>query len=251
MTEKIIALLLCLVFIFSLAACGETGDSSSELVGKNESDVPYSSEVTSSEVDPWTERLESWEMRVVNKWEPLPTGFKPELASIDSKYARGGRTDYKFDARAVDALHDMCEASIEDGINLYIISPWRSNTVQEGLFNRELEEVKASYPNMTQKEAEAKAATEVAAPWTSEHQLGLAVDFNSVEQSFDKTAEYKWLEENAHKYGFILRYPKDKEEQTAVIYEPWHYRYVGVENAKAIKDSGLCLEEFVEAHKHN
>ena len=66
--------------------------------------------------------------------------------------------------------------------------------------------------------------------------------------SFDKTKEYKWLSENAHLYGFIMRYPKSKEDKTAVIYEPWHYRYVGIENAMAIKESGLCLEEFIEQY---
>ncbi|MBO7218327.1 MAG: M15 family metallopeptidase [Clostridia bacterium] len=250
MTKKLLAFLLSLIFIFSLAACGDKDDntSSDEAVDNPVSRIPYSSEEVSSE-EVYKPDLDSWEMMLVNKWSPLPDGYDPELAYVKSEYSRGGRTDYRFDARAVDALHDLCKASKKDGVNLFIISPYRTNATQESLFNRELNEVKAQYPNMTDAEARAKAATEVAAPGTSEHQSGLAVDFNSVEQSFDKTKEYKWLSENAHLYGFIMRYPKSKEDKTAVIYEPWHYRYVGIENAMAIKESGLCLEEFIEQYK--
>lgn len=249
MAKKLIAIFLSFVFIFTLVSCGKVDDtpSSSEAADNPVSNIPYSSEESSSE-EAYKPDLDSWEMMLVNKWSPLPEGYKPELAAIKSEYSRGGRTDYRFDARAIDALHDLCKASKKDGVNLYIISPYRTNATQESLFNRELAEVKTQYPNMSDAEARAKAATEVAAPWTSEHQTGLAVDFNSVEQSFDKTKEYKWLSENAHLYGFIMRYPKSKEDKTAVIYEPWHYRYVGIENAMAIKESGLCLEEFIEQY---
>ena len=249
MAKKLIAIFLSFVFIFTLVSCGKVDDtpSSSEAADNPLSNIPYSSEESSSE-EAYKPDLDSWEMMLVNKWSPLPEGYKPELAAIKSEYSRGGRTDYRFDARAIDALHDLCKASKKDGVNLYIISPYRTNATQESLFNRELAEVKTQYPNMSDAEARAKAATEVAAPWTSEHQTGLAVDFNSVEQSFDKTKEYKWLSENAHLYGFIMRYPKSKEDKTAVIYEPWHYRYVGIENAMAIKESGLCLEEFIEKY---
>ena len=103
--------------------------------------------------------------------------------------------------------------------------------------------------NLTREQAEIRAATAVARPRTSEHELGLAVDFNSVEENFEDTKEFKWLKENAHKYGFIMRYPKENQDLTAVIYEPWHYRYVGIENALEIKNSGLCLEEFLSQYK--
>ena len=107
-----------------------------------------------------------------------------------------------------------------------------------------------SNPSWTREQAEVEAATVIARPWTSEHQLGLAVDFNEVEWWFEDTEQFKWLDAHAHEYGFIMRYPEDKQDKTAVIYEPWHYRYVGIENAKAIKESGLCLEEFVELYKN-
>ena len=168
MTKKLIAILLSLVFVLSLAACGKSDNntSSDEAVNNPVSNIPYSSEESSSE-EVYKPDLDSWEMMLVNKWNPLPEGYKPELAAVKSEYSRGGRTDYRFDARAVDALHDLCKASKKDGVNLFIISPYRTNATQESLFNRELAEVKAQYPNMTDAEARAKAATEVAAPWTS------------------------------------------------------------------------------------
>ena len=91
------------------------------------------------------------------------------------------------------------------------------------------------------------AATIILPPGTSEHNAGLAMDICSLEQSFDKTAEFRWLNEHAADYGFILRYTEEKQDVTKKIYEPWHWRYVGVENAKAIKASGKCLEEYLGA----
>ena len=95
-------------------------------------------------------------------------------------------------------------------------------------------------------DAEIKAATVVARPKTSEHHTGLAIDFNGVKDDFYKTKEYTWLIKNAADYGFILRYPKNKTDVTNVVYEPWHFRYVGKEHAKKIVESGLCYEEYIE-----
>ena len=99
---------------------------------------------------------------------------------------------------------------------------------------------------ISQEEAERRAAKVVARPKTSEHNTGLAVDFNDVSDSFYQTKEYKWLVDNAYKYGFIERYQKKWKSKTGVIYEPWHFRYVGKEHAEKIKESGLCLESYVE-----
>ena len=99
---------------------------------------------------------------------------------------------------------------------------------------------------MSEEEAKKEAATRVAIPGTSEHHLGLAVDINSVETSFENTKAFKWLQKNAENYGFVLRYPKDKKAITKIIYEPWHYRYVGVEHAKEMNRLGLCLEEYID-----
>ncbi|MBR5441756.1 MAG: M15 family metallopeptidase, partial [Clostridia bacterium] len=90
-----------------------------------------------------------------------------------------------------------------------------------------------------------KAATIVMPPGSSEHNLGYAMDIVCVEEWFETTKEFKWLQQNAADYGFIQRYPKDKQHITKVIYEPWHWRYVGVPAAKAMKESGLVLEEYL------
>ena len=97
-----------------------------------------------------------------------------------------------------------------------------------------------------EEEAEKGAATEVARPGTSEHNLGLAVDFNSVEQSFESTEAFRWLKKNCTKYGFILRYSEAKLDVTGVIYEPWHYRYVGEELAKILYNNGdwITMEAY-------
>ncbi|MCL1866398.1 MAG: M15 family metallopeptidase, partial [Oscillospiraceae bacterium] len=97
----------------------------------------------------------------------------------------------------------------------------------------------------SKEEAFRMTASEIAVPGTSEHNMGLAIDFNSIHEDFDRTEAYRWLTINAHKYGFILRYPKDKTDITAISYEPWHWRFVGLGNASDILRSGLTLEEYV------
>ena len=99
--------------------------------------------------------------------------------------------------------------------------------------------------NLSRADAAKKAATVILPPGTSEHHLGLAMDICNTNSSFSSQKEYKWLMEHAHEYGFILRYTADKQSITGIIPEPWHWRYVGVEHAKKIKDSGLCLEEYL------
>ncbi len=182
-----------------------------------------------------------WEMTIVNPWNTLHLNYSVELATIDARFSSG----LQFDKRAVEYLNSMCEAAAEDGVSLWIISAFRTYDYQQGLFNAEVNEYYSYHPGTSQKEAEIGASTEVARPGTSEHNLGLAIDFNSVEQSFENTQQFEWLQKHAADYGFIMRYAADKQNYTGVIYEPWHYRYVGKENAKKIKASGLSLEEYL------
>ena len=198
----------------------------------------------------------SWQMYLANPWNRVPDSWlnlttqSPELAKVDQKYRPNPavNTQLYFDARAVDYLHAMIAAAEKDGVNLDVISAYRTNTFQTTNFNNQVASVKNANPGISEEDAKAKAATVVALPGTSEHQLGLAVDFNSVEDSFRNTATYKWLIENCTDYGFILRYDVSKQDKTGIIPEPWHYRYVGVKNAKLIEASGLCLEEFIEKY---
>lgn len=183
-----------------------------------------------------------WNLRLVNSDNPLGMDYQPELKSV--------RGDLQMEARAAEYMLRMVEDAKKDGVSLLICSAYRSVARQEVLYNNKVD----YYLNkgFSKDEAKVRAAQVVAAPGTSEHNLGLAADivtpsYQMLDEGFEKTDACKWLKANAYKYGFILRYPKDKFEKTKVIYEPWHYRFVGVDHAKAIYESGLCLEEYLEA----
>lgn len=145
---------------------------------------------------------------------------------------------------ALDAFEEMKDDASEDGIILNIRSGYRSYNTQVGLFNR--------YSNNDGSEV---ANTYSAKAGYSEHQTGLAYDFTNRNTNkapgswFDNTPESKWLYENAHNYGFILRYPEGKEHVTGYIYESWHYRYVGIEHSKNFNMNNLTLEEYLGLYK--
>ena len=128
--------------------------------------------------------------------------------------------------------------------NIWVQSAYRDPVYQEKLYNDKKEEyIKKGY---SEQEADKLTNQEINKPWTSEHNLGLAVDFNYVNSDFEKTSAFKWLQKNAENYGFILRYKKEKEDITKIVYEPWHWRFVGEEHAKKINELDMCLEEYVE-----
>lgn len=182
-----------------------------------------------------------WNLRLVSAAYMLPDDFSPTLSTISMDYARD--KGMKFDSRAIDALESMCAAAKQDGVSLMVISAYRSFTTQQTLYNRKVNYyLEQGYDD---DEAGDLAATVVARPKTSEHNLGLAVDLNSVEEDFDQTAAFDWLQIHCASYGFILRYPKEKQDITGVIYEPWHYRYVGVSAAEQITKKGITLEEYL------
>lgn len=149
--------------------------------------------------------------------------------SLPSSYAPGDVTD-----ECKQAFYEMAyDAYYNDGIYLEGVSGYRSYADQKRIYN-----------NYVAADGQAAADTYSARPGHSEHQTGLAIDLNSLESSFAYTAEGKWIAANCHKYGFILRYPYGKTDKTGYIYEPWHVRYVGLEVAQKITESGLCLEEY-------
>jgi D-alanyl-D-alanine carboxypeptidase len=157
-----------------------------------------------------------------------------------------------FDSRAVSALSQMVEDAASAGYPMYITSTHRSISYQDGLYQKKVNEYLMQGYNRPK--AEEEAAKWVAIPGTSEHNLGLAADIVSagwyaehgdLEQTFENTEHFKWLYENCADYGFILRYPKGKEDVTGIVYEPWHYRYVGVDIARYIMNNELTLEEFL------
>lgn len=154
---------------------------------------------------------------IVNKTYALPADYAPGV-----------------DEGAQAAFDEMQAAAAEEGLNIYISSGYRSYDYQAGLYQRYVD-----------KDGKAEADRYSARPGHSEHQTGLAFDLNSIDNSFANTAEGKWVTRNCYKYGFIIRYPSDKEDVTGYMWEPWHIRYLGKETAQAVYDSGLCLEEYL------
>ena len=149
----------------------------------------------------------------------------------------------------VNQLEKMIDDAKKDkeSVSLWVSSRFRDIALQTRLFKREVTKHNRNGYNLS--DAEKIASFYVAKPRTSEHNMGMAVDFNGVLDSFYKTKEYKWLIDHGPEYGFILRYPKSKESVTGVSYEPWHFRYVGADNAIKISKSGKCLEEYISSLK--
>lgn len=154
---------------------------------------------------------------IVNKSYSLPSSYDPGM-----------------NEEASAAFEQMQAAASDDGLFLYILSGYRSYSDQQYQYNVHVENKGKAYADQVS-----------ARPGYSEHQTGLCMDINSTEDSFADTEEAAWLAENCTKYGFIIRFPKGKEEQTGYNYEPWHIRYVGVQNAQKIAESELCLEEYL------
>ncbi len=181
---------------------------------------------------------------IVNREYPLPEDYE-----IETDYVQGS---YELEVTAAKHCRDMIEAAHKDGIELKVLSAYRTVSYQKKLFERNIKSRMEKY-GWSYDEAYADVLINIALPGTSEHNAGLAVDIVTEDdwdtyEAFDQTKEYDWLQENAADYGFILRYLKDKTDITGYIYEPWHYRYIGVEYAAMIRDSGLCLEEFFEEY---
>ncbi len=184
--------------------------------------------------------------RLVDVNNPLPSDFAPEVSEV-------GSTGKLFDSRAVEDLERMLSDAAAAGYSMYLVSTYRTIEYQEGLYNRKVNE----YINLGYEEEAAKseAAKWVAIPGTSEHNLGLAADivsstwydYNSdLTQEFENTEHFQWLYENSADYGFFISFQKGKESITGIVYEPWHYRYVGVELATYLTENNLSLQEYYQ-----
>lgn len=189
-----------------------------------------------------------WALRLVNDWNPMPKGYDEALEMV---LVQPNANNQPVDARMAEDLKRLIEAG--KAYNIGIQSAYRSAAKQESLYWRKVNKYKSRYSDPVQLQSEAGEV--VKRPGYSEHNLGLGVDLygsgdHALNQSFEKTAAFKWLIENCADYGFILRFPKGKEAITGVIYEAWHFRYVGdAATAHAIMDNGLCLEEYLEQEK--
>lgn len=179
---------------------------------------------------------EEWNLTVVNAWNELPEDYSVELTELSN--------GQKVDSRIYPYLQEMFDAAREEGVYPVVREGYRTAEEQQEI----LEDRIQTYINQgySRSRAERTAKEWVALPGTSEHQLGIAVDINADKSMCSNEEVYAWLAENAYKYGFILRYPPGKQEITGTSYEPWHYRYVGVEAAQEIYEQGICLEEYFE-----
>ena len=184
-------------------------------------------------------------MILVNHTNKMPENYTFETAECGSKTA----VNKTLQTVACNAFLELQKAAAAENVTVWMQSGYRSVKYQTSLYERKTKYyLDKGYDNAAAKE---KAAAVVNPPGYSEHNCGLAADLNSPEhtgldEGFEKTAAFRWLFEHAGDYGFILRYPKDAEDKTEIIYEPWHWRYVGVENAAKINASGLCFEEYIE-----
>lgn len=180
---------------------------------------------------------ENWNLAIINTKYPLPDSYAPTLSN-----AING-SNIQLDSRVSEHYAEMYAAAKLSGCVLTPYSGYHTYALQETTYNRKVN----FYVNkgMSAEEANQKASAQVLPAGCSEHNAGLAMDIVSASSDFINTKEYKWLCENAHNYGFILRYPEDKTAITGMNFEPWHWRYVGTQAAKEMKEKNQCLEEYL------
>ena len=185
------------------------------------------------------------ELILVNPTHYIPDDYEVNLVTVQGKY--------KLDEKAAEHAIELLAAAKKAGYDMQLCSAYRTVKKSEELYQRQIKKfLSAGY---SQADAEKEAAKWVAPPGTSEHHTGLAMDlvssdywgqYSDLEHDYDKFDSFKWMYANCAEYGFVLRYPEDKQDITGITYEPWHYRYVGVDAAKYIMENGLCLEEYLE-----
>lgn len=233
----VIILLLILLIMMSVEKNTENIDTKDEIIVEtSSSDDIYEKE--RPEID---SKTTDWNLILVNKENPIREEYQFKIKSIEN--------GNNVDSRIVQDLTQMLSDARNNGLKPLICSSYRKTSTQKMLFKRKVNEfIRNGYSSG---EAEEKASYWVTKPRTSEHEIGLAVDIVStgyqiLDERQESTEVQKWLIENCYKYGFVLRYPTNKKDITKINYEPWHYRYVGKENALFMKEKNFCLEEYIE-----
>ena len=183
---------------------------------------------------------DDWRLILVNAENPLPKDFKVNLVRVQG---------YPVDERIKEPLENMINGAKNDGVDLLVCYGYRTYEQSKALFEKQVNFQLSK--GLKYDDAVSEASRWVAPPGTSEHHTALALDivtpsYQLLEHDFKNTAAAQWMKENAHKYGFILRYPEDKQDITGITFEPWHYRFVGKEAAEYIYKNNLCLEEFLK-----
>lgn len=225
--------------------------------GEINSDETYSLEEILAEVGIDTDNLvvpeeneyegsfdkDDWRLILINKQHPIPDDYTFSLGTL--------KGSMQCDERIIEELLLMMKDASKDGVSLVVCSPFRDLEKQKSLFERKINSyIKRGYSYMDAYKISSQVVT---VPGASEHQVGLAVDiitdnYTVLDEGFENTDAGKWLKANCQKYGFILRYPKDKEYITSIEYEPWHFRYVGTKAAEVIMREEISLEEFWEKY---
>ena len=217
----------------------QSAETSSDKASSSEEEKPLEPEIITT---PTGVKLDAnfGRLLLINGENALPddydTKVRDYLVEIDPKY-RNNNYVTQIHKDVYPYITAMVAAAQADGVDLRVWSPFRSYAIQNDLFKNQVNRVGGD---------EEKAATVVARPGTSEHNTGLCADFNMASDAFESTEMYTWMCENAQDYGFILRYPQSKQSVTGVIYESWHWRFVGINYAEEIKELGITLEEYVE-----
>lgn len=199
---------------------------------EEDAEVPEGSEVVSKD---------DWSLILVNARHPIPEDYEFTLGTI--------KGNLQCDERIIPDLLKMLQAAKNDGVSLEVCSPYRTEDRQEMLFDRKINHYMKK--GMSYIDAYKVSAPVVNVPGSSEHQIGLSLDiysdsYRELDEGFGDTEAGIWLREHCGEYGFILRYPKGKEYITGIIYEPWHFRYVGKTAATEIMEQGITLEEYID-----
>ncbi|MDE6035568.1 MAG: M15 family metallopeptidase [Ruminococcus sp.] len=182
-----------------------------------------------------TSNIDDWRLILVNSENSVPYGYTPELTELSN--------GIRIDSRIYPYLQAMFDDARISGIYPIVSEGYRTHDEQKKMMSDKVESFVAD--GYSKREAKKLAREWVAVAGNSEHEIGLAVDINADPSNSTDTEVYDWLAENAYKYGFILRYPPDKEYITGIDYEPWHYRYVGTETATEIYEKKITLEEYL------
>ena len=255
------ALLLALILLITASACSNGDEGSKDLpqsgtvvlepieeepADEDPGDIPQSSSVPEEpEKEPVPKPEDESVLILVNPWNYIPENHTVELETVQGKY--------QLDKKAAESARNLVAAAKEAGFNMALCSAYRTVAKSAELYQRKVNEF-LNY-GYSEEDAMIEAAKWVAPPGTSEHHTGLAMDlvstdywnyYSDLEHDYENFDSFKWLYEHCAEFGFILRYPKDKQDITGITYEPWHYRYVGVEAAEYIMENGLCLEEYLE-----
>lgn len=237
-------ILLFITFVFGLLIGFLIGSRKTQpvtfVMESKESESPKGTTSSKKQID--TASL-PWNLQLVNYEYALPEDFEPEnLAEVDN--------GYEADSRIVEAAKQMIADAYAENVRIITLSAYRDYEYQTDLYEKKVQRLQKEQGYSVDRARE-EAATVVAYPGTSEHQLGLALDLvdarhTKLDESQEDTSAYQWLYEHCDEYGFIVRYPNGKTDITGIIYEPWHFRYVGVEAAKVIMEKGITLEEYLQ-----